>query len=172
MAAPTIWNQLPITIKSFETIAHFCIKKNNDDFCLSTYMIMPNDFVFWTSEFEFSKITSCTTEVLQLLLLKASVESNSSLSMTNKHWNYHLSSVLMMKLICHNERLVQVNSHLGCAKMNFVRRSCLSVDLITRWPLKINMWPAKETIWFIGARLCLSTGWFQLCLGLEWEKSP
>ena len=26
-AAPTIWNQLPITIKSSETVANFCIKK-------------------------------------------------------------------------------------------------------------------------------------------------
>ena len=71
VAAPTIYNQLSITIKSFETIAmfrknskHICLKLlyhhnfsavlcSNDDFCLSPLMIMPNDFVCYVSMHDF-----------------------------------------------------------------------------------------------------------------------
>ena len=73
VAAPTIWNQLPITIKSSGTIVTFRKNKTNvfevvlppnfvavlcskDDFCLSPFMISPNGFACCASELHFSRI--------------------------------------------------------------------------------------------------------------------
>ena len=62
VAASTIWNQLPITIKSFETITTFR-NKMQTYICLKLlfhlpipYMITPNDFIYGTSEVEFPRI--------------------------------------------------------------------------------------------------------------------
>ena len=83
---PTIWNQIPVTIKSSETpfikppnlficlkllFHHKCLAVpcSNDDFYLSPFMITPNDFVCCTSELEFVKDIDAI-DVLQLLLLR------------------------------------------------------------------------------------------------------
>ena len=77
VAVPATWNQLPIiTIKSSETIATFrknskhiglklvfyntlsAVPCSNDDFCLSPFMITPNDYVCCASELEFSRCLS------------------------------------------------------------------------------------------------------------------
>ena len=82
-AAPGLWNQLPVATKSSETIAtshkkNICLKLifyhtfsaapcANDDFCLSPFMIVPNDFVCCASEVEFSRI--CNVPLLNIFLI-------------------------------------------------------------------------------------------------------
>ena len=75
VAALTIWNQLPITIKSSETIAISCKKPKNicsklpfhhtflvvfcssDNSCLSPFLVMCNGFICYASELDFSRIS-------------------------------------------------------------------------------------------------------------------
>ena len=82
LAAPNIWNELPITTKSSETIATFRKQQKqfflisfhhkfsavpcfNDDFYLSPFMITPNDFVGYASVLDFLKGIGAI-EILQL----------------------------------------------------------------------------------------------------------
>jgi len=82
VAEPIIWNQLPITTKSSETIANVCTQKT-ENICLklllhnnfwrfhapmiSPFIIMPTDLACCTSELDFLKDIGAI-EVLQLLL--------------------------------------------------------------------------------------------------------